>query len=138
MQGVSKGNVILNNTFLLLGNTLFVILPKSSKEKYTAFLYILLKNCLVYNSHIRHERDMHRCRHLHCICSPGGPINGSQQLRNISKTVYYCINKMMVHMALEGLTTIVTDLTSYTMWKFILGLDSRVDESSISASGVGS
>ena len=38
-------------------------------------------------------------------------------------------------MTLEGLNTIVTNLTNHIVWKAIPDLDSRVDERSVSGGG---
>ena len=87
---------------------------------------LFLYNALLNNSHnVRHERVVHSYMliYMHFIGSPNGPVNGSQQkdVNEPSATV-----EMMMHVALEGLSTIVTDSQ--------LDLDRRVDESSASGS----
>ena len=49
----------------------------------TEMLFLL--NALVSNSQFRHGQNIHMYRHICNVSSPDGSMNGSQQLRKISK-----------------------------------------------------
>ena len=86
----------------------------------------------VNNSHIIHEQVIHK--HIVSVVIMGQSlVQSSSEI--LQRTLCYCRNNIVMRTALGALSTIVTDLTSYNVWKSISDLYRRVDDSATSRVG---